>query len=332
MALPARVQEVAPGCYVWLRLPGGWGETNIGLVVGDGASLLIDTPWDLRLTRLMLEAFAPQIERAPVSVVVNTHADVDHWWGNAALPAAEVLASQGAAAQMRHELTPRRLLALRRLSELTGRLPGRPGGGGRYVASMLAPFRIEEVTLRFPDRTFIGERTDVIGGRTVELVDHGAAHTASDSVVLVPDARVAYTGDLLFAHVTPVMWHGPVAGWLAALEAIMALEADVFVPGHGPVSGRAELQALHDYWTWLRDAVKTDKDAGRGPLEIAKRLTGTPEFDAFRSWESPERLYVNVATIDRELDGKGPIPSNPIARARAFDGVACLGEHLKGIR
>ena len=84
---------------------------------------------------------------------------------------------------------------------------------------------------------------------------------------------------------------------------------------------------------WLRlPAVKTHKDAGRGPLEIAKRLAGTPEFDGFRSWESPERLYVNVATIDRELDGKGPIPSNPIARARAFDGVACLREHLKGIR
>ena len=65
MTLPARVQEVARGCYVWLRLPGGWGETNIGLVVGDGASLLIDTPWDLRLTGLMLEAFAPQIERRP---------------------------------------------------------------------------------------------------------------------------------------------------------------------------------------------------------------------------------------------------------------------------
>jgi glyoxylase-like metal-dependent hydrolase (beta-lactamase superfamily II) len=139
---------------------------------------------------------------------------------------------------------------------------------------------------------------------------------------------VAFTGDLLFAHVTPVMWHGPLARWLAALDAMMALEADVYVPGHGPVSGRAELQALHDYWTWLRDAVHVHKSAGRGPLEIAKLLTGTREFDAFRVWENPERLYVNVATIDRDLDGKGPTPTNPIARIRTFDGIACLSQRL----
>lgn len=328
MTLPARVQEVAPGCYAWLRLPGSWGETNIGLVVGDGRSMLVDTPWDLRLTRSMLDAFSPRIERAPVSLVVNTHPDMDHWWGNAALPGAEVLASQAAAAAMRSEPTPRRLLALRRLSELMGRLPGRAGGGSRYAASMLAPFRIDEVTLRFPDRTFMAKQTEVIAGRTIELVDHGAAHTASDTVVLVPEARVAYTGDLLFAHVTPVMWHGPVARWLAAIDAMLALEADVYVPGHGPVSGRPELQALHDYWTWLRDAVQAHKSAGRDPLEIAKLLTGTREFDRFRVWESPERLYVNVATIDRDLDGKGPIPTNPIARALTFDGIACLSQHL----
>ncbi len=319
---------MAAGCHAWLRLPGSWGETNIGLVVGRDASLLIDTPWDLRLTRSMLDAFAPLTDSAPVAMLFNTHADPDHWWGNSALPGAEVVASEGCTRAMRAEPTPERLLSLRRFAQVGGRLPGRPGAAGRYVSSMLAPFALEEVTLRFPDRTFTGRRTETVGGREVEFIDLGAAHTASDSIVFVPDARVVYTGDLLFSGVTPVMWHGPVQAWLQALEAITALEADVFVPGHGPVSTRTELHALREYWTWLVTAVGTHESAGQHPLEVAQRLLGTPEFAAFRGWESPERLYLNVATISRQQAGKGPIPADPINRTKAFDGIACLSRHL----
>ena len=219
-------------------------------------------------------------------MVVNTHPDVDHWWGNAALPGAEVVASAAAATAMRAEPTPQRLLAQRSLSKLTGHLPGRLGGGGRYMARSSPRLRSTRSTLRFPDRTFTGRRTETVGGRTVGWSDHGAAHTASDSVVFVPDARVAFAGDLLFAAVTPIMWHGPVAGWLAALGPLVALEADMFVPGHGPVAGRDELQALRGYWAWLRHEVAQDRAAGRSPLEIAKRMPRA-RVRAFRDWETP---------------------------------------------
>lgn len=316
------VREVAPGCHVWLRLPGGWGETNLGLVTGDGAALLIDTPWDQRLARAALGDFAAAAGVAPITLLVNTHPDVDHWWGNAELPGAEVLASAAAADAMRLEPSPQGMLGMRRVAALAGRVPGRAGEAGRYVAGMLAPFALGEVELRFPDRTFTTRSSETIGGREVELIDFGAAHTTSDTVVLVPDARVLYTGDLLFSGVTPVMWHGPVSAWLAALDAIMALEADLFVPGHGPVSTRRELTLLRDYWTWLSDAVSRARSAGLEPLELCRRLIAAPEFAAFRGWENPERLYVNAVTIDRQLIGLGPIPATPLERARAFDGVA----------
>ena len=326
--MSSSVEHVGAGCHAWLRLPGSWGETNIGLVCGDGASLLVDTPWDHRLTLSMLEAFRPELEKAPVAIVFNTHADPDHWWGNADLPSAEVVASDATASAMRHEPTPRQLQSMRQLSQVGGRLPGRAGRGGRYVGEMLAPFAFEEVTLRFADRTFTDRRTETVGGREIELIDYGPAHTVSDSVVFVPDARVVYTGDLLFAGVTPVMWHGPVTAWLAVLEAIMALEADVFVAGHGRVSGRAELAALRDYWGWLASAVQEHQGAGVGASEMATRLADSQEFAAFRGWVSPERLWINVATIDRQLRGEGPIPTNAVARGRAFDGVAGLAHHL----
>lgn len=40
------------------------------------------------------------------------------------------------------------------------------------------------------------------------------------------------------------MWHGPLENWLTALGTLLALDADTFVPGHGPVGGRAEIEAL----------------------------------------------------------------------------------------
>jgi cyclase len=63
------------------------GESNAGLVVGDGTSLLVDTLWDPRLTRRMLNAMAALIEGAPIKRLVNTHSDGDHWWGNQEAPA-----------------------------------------------------------------------------------------------------------------------------------------------------------------------------------------------------------------------------------------------------
>jgi hypothetical protein len=42
--------------YAWMVPNGSWGEANAGLVVGDGASLLVDTLWDVKYTRAMLDA------------------------------------------------------------------------------------------------------------------------------------------------------------------------------------------------------------------------------------------------------------------------------------
>ena len=55
---------------------------NSGLVMGDKQSLLIDTLWDLRHTRTMLDAMEPLLRKAPLHTLVNTHADGDHFWGN----------------------------------------------------------------------------------------------------------------------------------------------------------------------------------------------------------------------------------------------------------
>src|SRR5437764_6675819 len=90
-----RLERVGDEVHAWIQPVGDWGEANAGLVVGDGASLLVDTLWDEALAARMLEAMAPLVANAPIRTVVNTHSDGDHWWGNAQVPAdAEIVTSR----------------------------------------------------------------------------------------------------------------------------------------------------------------------------------------------------------------------------------------------
>src|ERR1700739_3636919 len=92
---PARyetgLKDLGHDTYAWLQPNGDLGESNAGLIVGDGESLLIDTLWDLRLTRRMLDAMAPRTATAPLNRLVNTHGDPDHCWGNQLLQGAEII-------------------------------------------------------------------------------------------------------------------------------------------------------------------------------------------------------------------------------------------------
>jgi glyoxylase-like metal-dependent hydrolase (beta-lactamase superfamily II) len=86
---------------------------------------------------------------------------------------------------------------------------------------MVAPYDFQEVIPRLPTRTFADELTFDVGGRRVELIQVGPAHTQGDVLVYVPDAKTLYSGDILFIGSTPVMWAGPVENWLAALNRIL---------------------------------------------------------------------------------------------------------------
>ena len=327
------LREVAPGVHAWLQPNGSWGESNACLVVGDGASLLVDTLWDVRLTARMLDAMQPLTEQAPIATVVNTHSDGDHWWGNQLVAGTEIVATE-AAARVMADQSPAEMIRFARMGaafRLAGRLrvpyPRRDDARaiGRFVAGVLTPFQFEEVRLTPPSRTFRGELALDVGGREVRLVEVGPAHTAGDLVVHVPDARTAIAADVLFIGVTPVMWAGPVAGWLAALERLLAGGAETFVPGHGPVCGAAEIERLADYWRWLEPAALRRLEAGASAPAVARELVLGGELDerGFSDWAGPERAIINVRTIDAHRRAAAG-PPGPRDYLDAFTRMALL--------
>ncbi|MQA17651.1 MAG: MBL fold metallo-hydrolase, partial [Pseudonocardiaceae bacterium] len=76
------LHKIADDVWAWLLPDGSWGWSNAGLVAGDGASALVDTLFDLALTREMLDAMGPVTAQRPITDAVNTHANGDHCFGN----------------------------------------------------------------------------------------------------------------------------------------------------------------------------------------------------------------------------------------------------------
>lgn len=307
------LHDLGNDIHAWMVPNGSWGESNAGLVVGDGASLLIDTLWDPIYTREMLDAMERHTRNAPIETLVNTHADGDHFWGNQLLPDVDSITSARARAEMEHH-KPGSMLALARLGRLLSLLPGgKPRNAGRYFRAMCAPYDFAAVEHMPAKRDFTGSLDLDTGGRLVRLIEVGPAHTQGDLIVHIPAEGILFTGDILFVGVTPVMWAGPLANWLRALDTIQRLNAKIIVPGHGPITDIGAVTKLRGYWEFVDDAARRHHGAGMSASRAAYTIAESPAFrgQPFAAWDSPERIMTNIHLLYREYSGKTAALSVP---------------------
>lgn len=283
------LHELGDGVFGYLQPDGSWCLSNAGLIVGDGTSLLVDTLMDLKLTREMLDSMKSITKAQPIDTLVNTHANGDHCYGNELVPErAEIYATVAAAEEMT-EVPPARLVAMKESEDPEVR---------EFAQYAFGAFEIEEVEGRAPDRTFTDSLELEVGGRKVSVADLGPAHTHSDSIVHVADARTVFTGDLVFVEGTPIAWAGPIENWLAACDYLCELDVDVFVPGHGPITDKEGVRAMHAYFSHVYEEARQRQAAGVGSLEAAFDI----DLGPFAEWGDSERVVVTVDTIYGELD------------------------------
>jgi glyoxylase-like metal-dependent hydrolase (beta-lactamase superfamily II) len=291
------LHELGDGLFAYLQPDGSWGWSNAGLVTDGDHSLLVDTLFDLGLTETMLGEMrraAPAAAR--FDALVNTHSNGDHWFGNELVPTSRIVATRRCAEEML-ELPPSAFAAL---------MAAAPGLGttGAFLQEVFGPFRFEGITAAPPTETFDAELSLRVGRHEVQLRDLGPAHTGSDTIAYVPTAGVVFTGDLLFVGGHPIMWAGPSENWLRALDAILALDVETIVPGHGPLSGRDDVASLKAYWEHVRTEARVRYEAGM-PADAAARDIPLGDFSA---WGERERLVVNVIGLYREFAGAGERP------------------------
>jgi glyoxylase-like metal-dependent hydrolase (beta-lactamase superfamily II) len=285
--------EIADSVWAYLQPDGSWGWSNAGLVSAPDSSILVDTLFDLHLTRRMLEELR-RVSPSPIATLVNTHANGDHCYGNELVTGADIVASARCAAEML-DAPPARLADLMAAADAMGET-------GAYLKRIFGAFDFSGITLTPPTRTFSGALTLRAGYRVVELIEVGPAHTAGDVIVHVPDAGVVFTGDIAFIGGHPIMWAGPVGNWTAALDTILAMDVHTIVPGHGPVCGQAEIRALRGYFEALTAEARVRFDAGLSPLEAARDII-LPDY---AGWTDGERVVANVTALYREWGASIP--------------------------
>ena len=293
------LHDLGNAVYAYLQPDGTWGWSNAGIITDGEASLLIDTLFDLKLTREMLDTMRRSIAAAAhIDMVVNTHANGDHCYGNELVADAQIIASRRTADEMIEGIKPEQFAMLLKQAPAMGQM-------GEYFVHCFGKFDFENITLTPPKQTFEGELTLKVGDKTAHLIEVGPAHTLGDTLVHVPEDHVVFTGDILFIGGQPIMWAGPTGNWLRAIDRILAMDVETIVPGHGPITDKQGVAQLKAYFEYIYSETRKRYEAGMPALEAARDIP----MDLYATWTDGERIAVNVATIYRELSGDQQQPN-----------------------
>ncbi len=136
--------------------------------------------------------------------------------------------------------------------------------------------------LREPNLTF--KKGCIIYGKekSVHLRTFKKAHTDGDVIVYIPDEKVLFAGDLLFANRDPWIGSGDPEGWISANDELLALDFNVTVPGHGNLASKKEFSLQNMYIREMVDLVKQRITSGEDPSQI-KREDFSKELQSWKS-------------------------------------------------
>lgn len=287
--LPFVLKQIGPGVYAAIDGPQHKSGSNAGFVIGDDGVLVVDAFFNLDSARALV-AEIRRITPKPIRYVVNTHYHLDHTGGDQALrdAGAVIIAHRNVRGWVRTENV-------------------------HLLGTQITPeFRAQIAALPLPDVTTDKGLTVWLGSRKV-VVRTVLGHTGGDLSIYVPDAKVLFTGDLLWRKIPPNLIDGSVAQWQAtdAQFAQMSDAAQVtYVPGHGELADLADVKDFRQYLLDLRRLVAAGRKAGLSSDSLAQAIE--PKLKALHpDWTISDRAAAaEVRYMDEELAGtkRRPVP------------------------
>ena len=230
------------------------GISNAGFVVGDKGVIAFDAQMFLPTARKELKTIS-EITKHPVNVMVLSHSDSDHINGLPAFPRGmEIIASRNASSDMQ-------------------RLKQDLNSNGFPPDPAIRDY--------MPNRLVNGSEEMMLDGVPVLLVHTVPAHTDGDLVMYLPLQKIVFAGDLITPAIGPYPGihldkNGSSAGWVQAMHAILALDADLYVSGHGELLSKTTLLERVSLAEGRRAQIASMFKAGKTLKEIKKALGDVP--------------------------------------------------------
>jgi glyoxylase-like metal-dependent hydrolase (beta-lactamase superfamily II) len=265
------LRQLIPGYYVFSST-----SFNSGVIATSEGVVVLDALSSEAIARQEREAIASVIKQ-PVRFLVSSTFHNNYTWGNVAYQ--DVI-------KIGHE---------------------------NYRADLLSQMQRDRVSpenqqARLPQVTYRDRLTIHLGGKEIQILYLGRGHTRGDSIIFVPQDRIAYVSELFFSDQFLYINDGYGLSWLKTLDAIQALPADILVPGHGPIpqdpkEGREGLHRFRQILVDLRDAVQ--EEIARGATEDqAAAAIKLPQYEKMQGYTSQRE--VAVRRMYKEMTGKLP--------------------------
>ena len=280
------LHDLGPGVWAAISPPKSKAGANAGFVIGPDGVLVIDTFEDPAAASAMLDAIRAKT-RAPIRYVIDTHYHLDHTAGN------NVFAAAGAVV-MAHQNV--------RTWERTQNLKFFGANPTAQQKQFVATLGLPSVTYKDDITIWLGDRKVIV--RTLE------GHTGGDSTVIVPDAKVVFTGDLFWNHTLPNLIDADTREQIASNDTYLHDYPDAnFVPGHGEIGKAADVRAFRDYLTALRKAVAGAQQSGKSGDALVDAVL--PKLKAsYGNWGWFQHFAPrNIAQTTAELDGSKRVPT-----------------------
>jgi glyoxylase-like metal-dependent hydrolase (beta-lactamase superfamily II) len=280
-----------PGVFAWLSDdvveqvgdPQFSRAGNAGFVVGNDAVVVINTTNNPFRARELLYEIRQHAEQ-PVRYVINTDSDGEKILGNEVFfdLQAAILSTPSVQAEI-----------YRYRIDVTARTAG----------DFRMPSRMRGIHVTLPTQTLVQGMDLPVQGQQVRVISIPTGPSISEAAVLLPQARIAFVGDLVENAYYPRLGSADLKTWVKSLREIESWNVDTFVPGHGAPGGRDAVMRFRIFLEWLTREVETRVRAGKSPYEIREELL--PVLQNYH-WHAPELATPLIGSAYNQLSSEAP--------------------------